>query len=126
MENENVIVEGRCKGGACGFQLKGEVLGCTENGGSCMLVNILEAEESAFHDIHLASATQSINEILANIPEDPDGRKISFINTNMGTLLAWVDHSDIILEDAVTEDDDDATIAAALKLKNVTCADAAN
>ena len=125
MENENYNIEAQCKGAGCGYQSKGHALACTEDGGTCMSVNLLEAEESAFHDSYMADATRAINEILAKIPKDPDGRKISFINTNMGTLLAWVDHSGIILEDAVTEEDDDATIAAALKLKNVTFADAA-
>lgn len=112
-----------CRGGNCGPQIKGEVLGCG-NGQSCMTVALLEADESGFHDQHMIDATTAIRQILANIPEDPNGRKISFIHTNMGTLLAWVDHGLGDIEGAVTEKDDDATIAAALRLRNVTVADA--
>ncbi len=125
MGNENYEIEPLCKGTACGFQVGGGSLACTENGDGCRPVDLVEAEPSAFYDNHMIEATRAINNILARIPADPDGRKISFIDTNMGTLLAWVDHSGLVLENAVTQDDDDATIAAALGLKNVTSADAA-
>lgn len=118
MEYENEVMASECVGRSCGFQSKEHTLACTQNGGSCMQANFLEAEISAFHDEALAEATRKINQILADIPEDPDGRQISLILTNMGSLIAWVDHSGISLDDPVTENDDDATIAAALKLKN--------
>ena len=125
MENEGYNIETVCKAGSCGYQAKGRRLDCIDGRGTCMAVSLLEAEESAFHDRALIGATQSIMAILADIPADPDGRTLSFIHTNMGTLLAWVNHNAEVADDAVTEDDDDATIAAALKLKNVTFADAA-
>ena len=86
---------------------------------------LLDAEESGFLDGSLIAATSAIKDILANIPADVNGRTLSFLNTRMGTLLAWVEHGHDAWEGAVTAKDDDATIAAALKLKNVTFADAA-
>lgn len=118
MDYENEVMASECVGRACGFQLKEQTLACTQNGGSCMHAKFLEAEISAFHDEALAEATRKITQILADIPKDPDGREISLILTNMGSLLAWVDHSGISLDEPVTENDDDAMIAAALKLKS--------
>ena len=123
MNNEN---KAGCTGKICGHQIKGDMLACDNDGSACLLVNFLEAEESGFHDSYLADATSRIKAILAEIPEDRNGRKISFIHTRMGTLLAWVDHSGVVLDGAVTENDDDATIARALRLKDVMIADAAS
>ena len=125
MENENSELGPMCRGGDCGFQVADGRFGCSQDGTGCRPVDLLEAEPSAFYDNYMLEATRAINDILAKIPADPDGRVISFIDTNMGTLLAWVDHSGIILENAVTQDDDDATIAAALGLKNVEIAGSA-
>ncbi len=125
MADQNYGNETLCTGRICGFQVAGESLGCITGSGGCASADLLEAEPSAFFDDQMAEATRAIKEILAGIPADPNGRMISFINTNAGTLLAWVDHSGAVLENAVTQNDDDATIADALKLKNVTLADAA-
>jgi hypothetical protein len=100
----------------CSFQLYGNAMSCFSGDPTCDMVNILEAEESDFHDLSLIKATSAIKGIIANIPPDPNGRNLSFIHTNMGTLLAWVEHGETAIEGAVTADDDDATITAALKL----------
>lgn len=84
---------------------------------TCNMVNILEAEESDFHDSNLVAATAAIKEILANIPPDANGRNLSFLHTNMGQLLAWVEHGGTAAEGGVTADDDDETVATTLKLK---------
>jgi len=82
------------------------------------VAELLLAAPSGFHDQNLIDATQQIREILAAIPPDPAGRKLSFIRTNMGNLLAWMDHSGAeVPEGAVTAEDDDATIAEALRLR---------
>jgi hypothetical protein len=107
-----------CLSGDCGFQVAGENIACSPSGIGCFLAVLAEAEESAFHDAQLVSATQSIKNILANIPADSKGRKLSFLKTNRGFLLAWVDHSGVGYENAVTQNDDDETIAAALRLIN--------
>jgi hypothetical protein len=90
------------------------------------VAELLEAEASGFHDENLIAATQQIRAILAAIPPDPAGRKLSFIRTNMGELLAWMDHSGAeVPEGAVTAEDDDATIAQALRLTGYAAAGAA-
>ena len=125
MDYENSDIEPFCKAGRCGHQIKDDSVGCNEGPGDCRPVSLLEAEASGFHDASLIAATTAIKGILANIPADANGRTLSFLNTRMGTLLAWVEHGHEAWEGAVTGEDDDATIAAALKLKNVTSVGAA-
>lgn len=119
MENEKgVPVCGGRGGGSCKWVHSDGPLGCVSgDSNSCNEVNILEAEESDFHDCNLIDATAAIKEILAKIPADPNGRSLSFLHTNMGQLLAWVEHGSEPGEDTITADDDDTTVAAALKLK---------
>jgi hypothetical protein len=79
---------------------------------------LLEAEESSFHDQALIKATAQINEIIAAIPEDCDGRSLSIIWTKFGPMLAWMVHGDgLIQEGSVTSNNDNATIINALGLK---------
>ncbi|NJM52500.1 MAG: hypothetical protein HC846_03340 [Blastocatellia bacterium] len=84
---------------------------------TCNVVNILEAEESDFHDSNLVAATAAIKEILANIPPDANGRNLSFLHTSMGQLLAWVEHGGDSGGSGVTADDEDERVIAALNLK---------
>lgn len=106
-----------CKA-ACDYSIDGESASCSAGQGSCTVAQLLEAEPSGFHDENLMGATQQIREILAAIPPDPAGRTLSFIHTNMGNLLAWMDHSGAeVPAGAVTAQDDDETIARALKLR---------
>ena len=105
-----------CKG-ACDYTVYSNSAACNTGTGTCAVAKLLEAELSGFHDENLIAATQQIKAILAAIPPDPAGRQLSFIRTNMGELLAWMDHSGAeVSEEGVTADDDDATIAAALRL----------
>ena len=92
---------------------------CEAGSGGCSPATILEAEESGFHDQQLVEATRKIRRILAKIPADPAGRKLSFCHTKMGTLLAWVQHGGKATGRRVTAKDDNATVAKALKLKGV-------
>jgi len=111
--------------GTCDFSIFNESAACGTGTGTCAAAELLEAEPSGFHDENLIAATQQIRAILAAIPADPAGRKLSFIRTNMGELLAWMDHSGAeVPDDAVTAEDDDATIAQALKLKGYAAAGA--
>jgi hypothetical protein len=103
--------------GTCDFSISNDSAACGTGTGTCAVAELLEAEPSGFHDENLIAATQQIRAILAAIPPDPAGRKLSFIRTNMGELLAWMDHSGAeVPEGAVTAEDDDATIAQALRL----------
>jgi hypothetical protein len=116
--NESQLLCGGRGGGSCKWVHSPGPLACVSGDPStCNEVNILEAEESDFHDCNLIDATAAIKEILAKIPADPNGRSLSFLHTNMGQLLAWVEHGGTPSEGAVTADDDDATVTAALKLK---------
>ena len=114
-----------CKG-TCDFAIFNDTAACSDGRGSCAPAELFEAEPSGFHDENLITATQQIRAILAAIPPDPAGRKLSFIRTNIGELLAWLDHSGAeVPEGAVTAEDDDATIAQALRLKGYAAAGAA-
>lgn len=109
----------KCTGFNCDYAITGTGDGiCFSGSGTCLACNLLEAEPSAVHDKALMEATQKIKQILAAIPADADGRQLSFLVTNMGLLLGWVNHDAPVPENAVTAKDDDATIAKALKLKN--------
>lgn len=119
MENTNTnLVCGGRKGASCKWVHSPGPLSCIEGDpATCNIVNLLEAEESDFHDCNLIEATAAIKEILAKIPADPNGRNLSFLHTNMGQLLAWVEHGGTSVEGEVTADSDDETVAATLKLK---------
>ncbi|HVQ37866.1 MAG TPA: hypothetical protein VMS31_10060 [Pyrinomonadaceae bacterium] len=92
---------------------------CEPGNGGCSPATLLEANESGFHDQQLVEATRKIKRVLAKIPPDPAGRKLSFCHTKMGTVLAWVQHGGKAKGKRVTANDDDATVAKALGLKGV-------
>ncbi len=91
---------------------------CVEGGTDCLRPQLLVAEPSKFHDQTLIDATAKINQILAALPADPDGRKVSLIVNNLGAMLAWVQHNGNLNDNySVTSKSDDATVIKALKLK---------
>lgn len=107
-----------CTHKGCDWHSANAEASCSETGNSCSYARFLDAEDSVWHDETLIQATQELNEILGRLPQEVDGRNLSFIHTRMGTLLAWVRHgAQSVPAGAVTANDDDATIAAALKLK---------
>jgi hypothetical protein len=110
-----------CVGPQCEWQaqtVKGRmVMDCVDGSGGCGKAELLDADESDFHDKALIEATRKIKRILAGIPKDSRGRKLSFCQTNMGTLLAWVQHGGKASGRSVTARDSDAKVAKALKLK---------
>ena len=83
---------GNCRGRECGFGAFGEELGCDTGSGSCWTAVMAEARTSSFHDEELQKATKQIKEIIDRVPADPKGRKLSFVHTEDGTILAWVNH----------------------------------
>lgn len=111
------IVDAPCHGVDCGFAESGGDLGCT-SGGSCFEAMMLEASESKFHDARLVEATQKINDILASIPKDPQGRQLSFLHTNLGTMLAWVRHDMDVPDSAIKADSPNDLIIESLGLVN--------
>ena len=114
---------GPCGGGDCTFRVHPDMLACVAGGSDCGPAVMAEAELSDFHDQTLADATQQIKQILAGIPcDDPQGRKVSFLRTPRGMMLAWVNHGAQTSPDAVPADADEETLARALKLKPASAA----
>lgn len=116
MGNEIELVTD-CVGRRCGYNIFESRIGCSSGSGTCRMTKMLEADESEFHDAQLAAATQQIKAILAAIPPDPSGREISFVHTNMGTLLAWVEHGGAVDPRSISDDASDEELAAALGLR---------
>lgn len=119
---DELSLKGECGGRQCSYNITKSAIGCTSGDGSCFAALLLTAEESDFHDKTLAAATLAIKKILDGIGADPQGRKLSFVKTNMGILLAWVEHGKPVPSGAVTSADDDYKIAAALRLKGIATA----
>lgn len=123
-ERQRPCSPGQC----CCFTVRSHKIVCSAcaSGCDCSAAQLLDADKSAFHTDEIAEATQAINKILSEIPNDSEGRNLSFIQTKMGIMLAWVEHEDESLRDAnkdddeiaVTSADDNDTIAKALHLKN--------
>ncbi len=106
---------GNCSGVFCGYGVAGGRINCDAGNGSCWGAFLLKAEISPFHDKQLSEATEKIKEILEAIPADPEGRKLSFVHTAFGTVLAWVNHDQgYSAGSAVTINDDAEKVAAAL------------
>jgi hypothetical protein len=107
-----------CIGKACQFVIVNDDASCENGSGGCTTAKLLEAEPSGFHDQNLIKASRKIQEILDSIPADPRGRKLALLSTNLGALLAWVDHTKTVPKGkGVRPTDDDAKIAKALRLK---------
>jgi hypothetical protein len=117
---------GPCGGGDCDFTIDPDTgqVACAAGGGSCSSAEMAEAEISTFHDQTLADATRQIKQILDGLPtDDPRGRKVSFLRTPRGMMLAWVNHGEQASPDAVPWNADEETLAQALKLKPASAAD---
>ena len=106
-----------CIGKACDFVIKDDDATCESGTSTCSVAKLLQAKPSGFHPQVLIDATNKINQILGAIPADPSGRTLSFLHTNDGSLLAWVDHKAAAPADGVRASADDATVAKALRLK---------
>ncbi|NNE99834.1 MAG: hypothetical protein HKN25_12505 [Pyrinomonadaceae bacterium] len=117
MSIENVEHGSRCAAD-CGFGASSDGIDCLPDGDGCGMAFLLEADESEFHDRYMVEATKAFNAILNMMPEDPKGRKPSFIHTRMGTMLAWVDHNANECEHQVTHESDDLKIAEVLGIRN--------
>lgn len=115
---ENSSLQG-CFGHDCNWTVTGTgSAACVLGEGTCSDAKLLTAVASDFHDQLLINLTKQINQLLAAVPSDPSGRKLSFLHTRRGPFLAWVHHdvSPVDVAGGVTAQDDDATIAQALRL----------
>ena len=84
---------------------------------SCRLPELLVASPSKFHDQTLIDATTKINQTMAEIPADKDGRRASLLVNNLGIMLAWVHHDNRPAGNyCVSPNDDNETLTKALKL----------
>jgi hypothetical protein len=106
-----------CMGFACGFGAFGNEVNCDTGSGSCWTAMMAEAEDSPFHDKTLQAATQEIKAILDRIPSDPNGRKLSFVHTEDGTILAWVNHGKPFPAGTVTLESGRDDVRKALNLR---------
>ena len=110
-------VPGDCFGKACGFGAFGGEIGCDTGSGSCWSAIMVSADTSSFHDEVLQKATKQIQEILEQIGEDPKGRKLSFVHSTHGTMLAWVNHGVTFPQGTITIDNDPDEVAKALGIR---------
>lgn len=112
-----------CGGGRqCGYAVFSGDVGCTD-GGNYFWAEMLGAKESNFHDGALIKATSEINDILASLSKDAGERRLSFLQTPLGIMLAWVRHDLKIPDDAVTYESPEEDIISALGLTGSSRAD---
>lgn len=92
-----------CSGRECGYAAFDGEVGCMP-GGNYFYAGMLRAVESNFHDSTLVEVTSKINEILAPLAKDAGDRKLAFLHTPYGTMLAWIRHDLEIPDYAVNAD----------------------
>jgi hypothetical protein len=107
----------KCSGGMCSFGEYNGDLDCDTGDGSCWTARMAEADNTTkFHDKELYEATAKIHDILKNIKTPTDGRQLSFVHTDDGTILAWVRHNGAH-KDAVKYKHGHEKVKKALKIK---------
>jgi hypothetical protein len=107
-----------CDGSRCDWSWSKSGFACQPGEGGCFNPVFCEAEISDFHTVELEEATKKLNRIIAKIPKDPRGRKLSLCLTHRGFLLAWTNRGKgRVAKSAVTRGDSDAKVDRALKLK---------
>ena len=107
-----------CTSKACDWAFASESMGCVNGSGWCAGAAFLEAEKSDFHSDTLIKVTAAINAMLSIVPKDDKGRKLSFVHTRMGTMLAWVHHDGSGPDEGeVGPESSDEEIKKALKIK---------
>jgi len=107
-----------CIGKSCGWNAFSRDVGCSSGNGSCLLAEVLTADESDFYTADLKEASEQIQKILSNIKRRR-GRKLAFLGTPFGVLLAWVRHDVNVPDTATTSDSSLKEIKKALGLKGV-------
>jgi hypothetical protein len=118
-ESKKRLSSAGCAGFLCDWAFTKSGLSCVDGGGGCEAAIFSEADESDFHPKELVAATRKINRILANVPPDSKGRKLSFCHTHQGILLAWCAHTGKPRpKSAVTRHDSPEKVEKALKLKS--------
>lgn len=108
--------------GGCEYEVEPHGMSCQPSQiQNCTPARLLDAIPSSFHPSELIEATKQINQILASIKPDSQGRGLSLLTINIpherGLLLAWVNHGAYSDQPGVTAKDDNATVIKALGLK---------
>jgi hypothetical protein len=114
MSQENL--RGVCVGKSCGWTSDSARVGCESGDNSCLFAVCLTANVSAFHTAELAEATDHIRKILSKL-KPVSGKKLAFLGTQFGVLLAWVEHDKS--PGNVTADSDPQDIINALGLTGI-------
>ena len=113
-----------CVGKSCGWNSFSGTIGCSSGDGSCLVAELITATESDFFTPELRDATAEIQDVIAKIPPRPD-RKLAFLNTPFGVLLAWVQHDIPVPATPVTMNSSPEEIIKALGLIGVGPSEAA-
>ncbi|MBA2379905.1 MAG: hypothetical protein H0V76_10080 [Blastocatellia bacterium] len=112
---------GGCTGKQCGYNVSpSKSVGCDEGDGSCITAMMVMAEESDFHSSELQQASEDIQKIIDGIDQKGETRKLSFLATHRGIMLAWVEHDRPAKEGDLTASSDPADLEAALGIKSAT------
>ena len=111
-----------CVGTTCDWLFHGKSgFSCTEGTGDCIPAEFLLAFPTTFHDAVLEEASIKMNRIIHRIPANTNGKKLSFVVTNEGIFMAWVDHNAPPPgTKTVTRRSDEKEIKKALKLRSET------
>ena len=126
MENENNEYRPcrgrrRCGWGILAEEESSDTILCIDGGGGYKRAQMLKAKNSVFHTPAIKAATDKIEAALNDViaTGEGNGRRLSFLFTDIGVVLAWVDHDATIPKgrDIITEDSSDAEVIKALGLK---------
>ena len=107
-----------CTGKDCEFTAYETMVACVDGVSYCFHAKLAKAEESAFHDKQLVDATEQITKILDSL-KDEKGRKLSLLATDVGMMLAWVNHGETVKGDGsqpVRAADDPKKVIEALRI----------
>ena len=114
----DLFVRTVCVNRSCSWNAVDGDVGCSSGNNSCLIAKVLTADESDFFTAELKDATDQIQKILTNI-RSRRGRKLAFLQTPFGVLLAWVRHDIKVSDDAVTSESSPKEIKKALGLQGV-------
>lgn len=89
-----------CLSGLCSFGFDtGE---CRGGGGDCWAAHFREASVSPLHPGSVNDATKAIKSIFRLVEGEANGRKLSLVHTENGTILVWARHSERAEEEPPT------------------------
>lgn len=111
-------LEAGCTSRKCDYainELTG-IVGCINGSGTCSAARILSGRITESHDAELEAASKEIQAILDGLEANANGRKLSFLNTDEGLFLAWVDHSQPAALGSIRREDGHEKVAMALEI----------